>query len=1205
MTLIRELIDIPTQVRDGDFVLKLTEGVSEAAAQATVDSYEVTPQLAQAFDQALGRIAGAVTSGSSEAVYLHGTFGSGKSHFMAVLHLVLQGHPSARAKPELHPAIARHEAALAGKRFLLVPVHFLDARSMEQKILGGYVERIAAVEPGTPLPAVFLGDAIMSAELPGLRTRLGEQAFLDGLNTTAGDEADWGEFASTWTTKSVDAALAAPTTSEERRSLVTAYIAAYRQGTATEAIATGEGYIDLSRGLASISAHAQALGYDAIVLFLDELILWLASTIGNLDFVQREAQKLTNLVEGSAANRPIPIVSFVARQRDLRELVGEHIAGAERLSFADTLALQSGRFGEIVLEARNLPVVARRRILRPVDADAEQQLRGAVDRALGGRDDVRSVLLGHEGDLELFRTVYPFSPTLVRALIDVAEALQRERTALKVMLQLLVDRRDSLQLGEVIPVGDLWDVVAARDEPFARELRVLFKTAKTLYRTRLRPMLLAEHRLTDEIDPADDRWVAFRGDDRLVKTLILAGLVPEVEAFKSLGAARLAALNWGSIQSPIPHRETQIVVSKLNRWATQVGELKVGDDPIDPIVSIALVDVDTESVIAAAQETYDRVGDRRRVLRELIDDLLEDKLGNDLTSSYRLVWRGTDRAVDVAFGNIRDTAEVPDIALRSGGGRSKIVIDFPFDDPGHGPEEDLERLDTWAERNDPTDTVCWVPSFLNREGLAGLGRYVALHELLRSDQRFEQHTQNLSSRQRLELRPVLTSMHDQLRAQLKDAVLAAYGVRSPEHPWVDAASALTDHFQSLDPGLVVRPTTAPSMLGALDELCDQVLAYRFPGHPRFDAKVTPGALRTTWDEVRRALADPDGRINVETANRPALRTIATGLGLGTMGDSHFVLSRDWANRLDRHLAAARAEGRPATVADMRVWIDDCDGGPRGLPADVADLVVLTVAAQLDHSLTHGGIAIAATPGRALDPAVVLRPEELPDLVAWEKAKELAGAVFGIAAGAHVSGPEVGTFGDNVAAEVAEMAEPAARLVRELEAAYSRVGLDDGDRLQTARAALSLVRDLQGASGHDAVERLAVFEAPTSPNAVGKSLRSAREVTKALADTSWVLLLDRAGADIRERALHVLRADELVTSWTTARTLEIEAAHSLPAPPLPPPGPELPLPPDGREGVVVVVSEEKGLDALVADLRAAVAELGSVEVRWRAPNPSPP
>src|SRR5205823_5861877 len=107
--------------------------------------------------------------------------------------LLLQGDPHARGKTELHPAIARHEAALAGKRFLLVPVHFLDARSMEQKILGGYVERVAALHPEAPVPAVFLGDAVVSAELPGLRAKLGDQAFLDGLNGTGASDDDWGE----------------------------------------------------------------------------------------------------------------------------------------------------------------------------------------------------------------------------------------------------------------------------------------------------------------------------------------------------------------------------------------------------------------------------------------------------------------------------------------------------------------------------------------------------------------------------------------------------------------------------------------------------------------------------------------------------------------------------------------------------------------------------------------------------------------------------------------------------------------------------------------------------------------------------------------------------------------------------------------------------------------------------------------------------
>lgn len=53
---------------------------------------------------------------------------------------------------------------------------------------------------------------------------------------------------------------------------------------------------------------------------LDELVLWLASHAADLAFVNREGQKLAKLVEAQFAGRPIPLISFVARQRDMRDL---------------------------------------------------------------------------------------------------------------------------------------------------------------------------------------------------------------------------------------------------------------------------------------------------------------------------------------------------------------------------------------------------------------------------------------------------------------------------------------------------------------------------------------------------------------------------------------------------------------------------------------------------------------------------------------------------------------------------------------------------------------------------------------------------------------------------------------------------------------------------------------------------------------------
>ena len=109
-----------------------------------------------------------------------------------------------------------------------------------------------------------------------------------------------------------------------------------------------------------------------------------------------------------------------------------------------------------------------------------------------------NILLTQEGDLKKFRQVYPFSPALVQTLIAVSSVLQRERTALKVMLQLLVDQRDTLKVGDVVPVGDLFDAIAQGDEAFSEGMRIHFDHAKQLYHRKLLPMLERAHSLTRE-----------------------------------------------------------------------------------------------------------------------------------------------------------------------------------------------------------------------------------------------------------------------------------------------------------------------------------------------------------------------------------------------------------------------------------------------------------------------------------------------------------------------------------------------------------------------------------------------------------------------------------------------------------------------------------------------------------------------------------
>ncbi len=105
--LISELLDLPERVRKGDFVLNLAQGVTEP--EKTLQRYVVTPQLVECFGDSLNLIKTAVDANNSKAAYLHGSFGSGKSHFMAVLHLILQHNPDVRKVKELQSVCEDHK----------------------------------------------------------------------------------------------------------------------------------------------------------------------------------------------------------------------------------------------------------------------------------------------------------------------------------------------------------------------------------------------------------------------------------------------------------------------------------------------------------------------------------------------------------------------------------------------------------------------------------------------------------------------------------------------------------------------------------------------------------------------------------------------------------------------------------------------------------------------------------------------------------------------------------------------------------------------------------------------------------------------------------------------------------------------------------------------------------------------------------------
>jgi hypothetical protein len=1136
MTLLSELIEIPEQVHKSDFVISLATAIDEP--ERTVADYVVTPQLAGCFDRAISLVATSLTDSRSKSTYLHASFGAGKTAMMSVLHLLLQGDPVARSIPELAPVVARYADRIDGRRFLLVPYHFVGRSSMEQEVLGGYVEHMRRLHPEAPLPAVYVADGILE-DARTKRTELGDDVFFRVLSEGAAAD-EWGDYGADWDPARFEAALIAPPGSSERDQLVGALVRTHYRALPGQAQATAEGFVPLDAGLDAISRHAKGLGYDAVVLFLDELVLWLASRMGDAAFVSREGAKVVKLVEADAGERPAPIVSFIARQRDLRELVGENMPGAQSLTAIDILRHSEGRFDTITLEDRNLPAIAAKRLLRPRSEQARQQLDdvfGQVRRQLEERDE-RDVLLTDTGDLDAFRRLYPFSPALVDALVALSGAMQRERTALKVMLQLLVEGRDHLQTGQLIPLGDLWDAINAGDEPLTEVMRAQFGQARRLWDRRFLPMLLRDQGLIDDQVVGLPPEHPFVTDARLIKSLLIAALVPEVGPLRNLTVSRLTALNAGIVRAFIPGTERQQVLDRLRRWAAEAGELRVGDDEHDPTVTLVLTGIDTSPILEAAR-VVDTDGERRRRVRDLLSEALQVKEASSLDPWLEVTWRGTRRKVTVTFGNVRDATELPDEMLRAGTD-PRMVIDFPWDVEDYGPTDDRSRVADFRRERDPEWTAIWLPNFLTDATAKKLGDLVRLDYILSGDT-FDRLASHLSPNDRPAARTQLANQQSAVREQVMAALRQAYGVDPAQRGVTEERLSLGDQFLSLDPGLPLQPPVGTSLRAAAEGVADQLFRHRFPKHPEFPELVSRSELTHTLGQLTAALGQPNGRLeNVEAPLRRVLTKVAGPLDLGTMYQAHFVadVSR-WVDLVERR--RARAGAGAVTVGQVRRWLDGADtpAERRGLSLEVSDLVILCVATATNRAVVTAGQAVTRPElGRVRDDWE-LRAQDLPSPAVWDEALRRANEMGVVATSTLLAAASVADLTQKLQAEYGGQRVQGVRdLVPALEAAFARLGVDSASpRLRSARAAMELVEELRRRPDH-AADVLAGIDLPTTPAALGTSIGQSAVVADELARTNWDLLravadLDAPWAEdaaaITGRLAEALAADELTTA----------------------------------------------------------------------------
>ncbi|UIX35044.1 BREX-2 system ATPase PglY [Streptomyces sp. GQFP] len=1236
--LLRDVIDIKTSISTSDFVLKLAEAVTEEGAANALRDYVVTERLLDNFDEALGLIRAALDGNTSKAAYLHGSFGSGKSHFMAVLHAILRRDPAALSRRDFDPILGKHEwLNTEQKNFLLVPYHMLGAKSLEQRVLGGYVSHVKALhgDKDIPTPQVYRTDALFE-DIRSHRIRMGDDKFIEGLagadgdadvSGTAGDDEDeWGEsFA--WTPELLDTALAAEeldggevnldlvnpsTPAELRAKLVHDASSTWFPGFAKNAAEDEQGFISLDAGLAVIAEHAKSLGYDGLILFMDELILWLANRIHDQRFVSREADKITNFVEGADSRRAIPIVSFIARQRDLRELVGEETSGAAETAIQDSLNLASGRFDKITLEDRNLPQIAHARLLKPKNAEAGAKLDAAFTKIKRVGPQVWDVLLGSDegttgADEASFRLTYPFSPAFMDTLVHISSALQRSRTGLKLMGQLLATHRDDATLDQLIPLGDLYPVIAdGGDKPFVDSLKVEFQTADKLYRTKMRPYLLGTYEVTEEdieqythrrdsiTDPALlGRCKSFVGDNRLMCTLLLSALAPSVPALRDLTIRRLGALNHGSVVSPIPGADVGMIKTKVKEWAAQFAEIKATGTDTNPGVRLELAGVDVDSVIANANVNNSR-GNRRTLAKRL----LAEELGLDLqdrliADELNLVWRGSNRTAEVVFGTVADPDDLADHEFQpSQEGMWRIIMGLPYAEGEWGAVDDANRMQGLRERpGTHPQTVAWIPARLSAARYKDFQRLVVIDYALADQRRFDtQYAMHLNADNRARAKALLEGQRESLAQTVKDAFKEAYGLADKKASDVDVS--FNDHLEALPEVADLRISIGQSMRAGARHIVAKLLAHQFPAHPDFDPQgsntpVRASEARVVFGLVRAAAEASDRQVENSGKEKALMERIAVPLGLGQQKEAYFRLSNRWA---DHFALMARTDGGPGDlgVAKLTEWIDRPER--MGLEPFLANLVIASYAEMDDRVWVRAGAVLDPAPElSAIRPQDGLRSQPLPEEEVWEEAGRRYWDVFGVE-GSEAKPPTlrrgrlVSQFARQILAKARHFRPHADDLLRQLERHSVFLSLDGGDesgRLALARRSRDLLDELAGfdqgvaggiAAAKQIITAFAAFDlGAASASRYGASVKQAEAVAAALAGASWdtfelaanvgpegeaVLAQLRSAANADQRTVNLKDALEKARVAGVAALKRNQAAN---APTRPATGPSTPAP----------------------------------------------
>lgn len=873
--IIRDVFDLPLAIPR--CIVKIQDFDDEGTLQENIRDYVITDTVADEMERLVDRIvASCVRHDAGEGHYLHGSFGSGKSHFMAILGLILENNPAIWTKD--HPSIAairqHHGSWLAQHPILVVPVYMLGQKaSLQAACYNAANDRLQRL--GVP-PCDFSDADKVIASFRQRAERYGDVVYERFQEATG------------LTRKRFDRMAAG--NQAERDELARQILAHDDPSRAERARLYPDKFSD---GMAALTRHAQAHGFAGVVFLIDELILYLTGKSGR-EYVD-EFNDLVALADNSALDRAVPLWVVVAKQRNIAETVPDDTSQKDVF---ETLDHHKDRFPETTeLADQELVPIVQERVLR-LRAGMERPLQQAMDDTLGKlSDDVRATLLqDFTGDD--FRDLYPFHPALIRALIDVIARLSRERTAIRLLYELLIVRHPDLPIGSLVPYGSLFDAVFLPEGVTTSSRNEELEAVHQTFYERLLPLI-------EEAFGENEQGERAR---LVVKTVLLCGLSRTMG--DDITVERILHLNYQDLRGRTPFGSYQAIAQILSDLDNRSELVRFTPNPTNPalgVVSITLASgAQLSDVLKRVQVNWRQ---RMEAFTGLMKDLLDRPIQGGEVPNYERVWRGSRRRGRVRFANVADLS-TNDMIIANGD-EFTLFIDYPFDaDVARSRGDDRQVIDKARNRLPPVPIGFWLPAEFTADDLRDLEEYARMIEIEANPR---QYLDEYGRTQRETLETNLLRQKQSKARTLRDRLVQAY--KGP-----DASVSF------LDPA--ITPSLDAATLGAaLDRIADAVCDRLYPHHPRFASEASQRALRRLVEDFLVPASLGGGSVSRNPDLDGWLTRLGEPLELAERGAQNWTLRPQsrYLSKLDE-----LAQGRRVEADKVRQGLEEAFGFNRDL-----------------------------------------------------------------------------------------------------------------------------------------------------------------------------------------------------------------------------------------------------------------------------------